>query len=98
MQYLRRLWAWLNERPQLIADPDCGDCYGRGFDAGGQQCVCVREIRVGRGMAGKPDGHDLAACAVCGTIRPRARALRVTPTLWACGGEHADQIANEQAW
>lgn len=97
MQHLRRLWAILTDRPQLIADPDCGECYGRGFDAGGQQCVCVREIRVGRGMVGKPDGPGLVACGVCGDIQPRARAVQVTASDWACGDAHAVQIAEEQA-
>lgn len=43
--YFRRLWAFVTERPNIIADPDCEDCYGHGYDAGGQPCACVLEIR-----------------------------------------------------
>lgn len=97
MRVVRALLARLFERPEYVADPDCEHCYGRGFDAGGQPCVCVREIRVGRDMAGKPDGPGLVACGVCGEIQPRSRAVQVTASDWACGDEHAAQIAEEQA-
>lgn len=29
------------QRPTLTPDPDCGECLGKGFDAGGQMCTCV---------------------------------------------------------
>lgn len=82
---LRRLLSLRPERVNVIADPACEECFGRGFDAGGQQCVCVREIRVGRNMADTPDGPELVACGECGTISSRARFVQVTPTIWVCG-------------
>lgn len=46
---------------------------------------------------GKADGPSLVACAVCGDIQPRVRAVQVTASDWACGDPHASQIAEEQA-
>ena len=95
---LGRLWRALRNPVESIIDPDCGECFGRGFDAGRQRCTCVREIRIGRKMTGHPDGPTFITCGACGTIIPRDAALPVTPDTWACSDDCAAQIAAEQAW
>lgn len=40
MSLFRRAIAWFGHTTRL-ADPECSECYGDGFDAGGQRCDCV---------------------------------------------------------